>query len=55
MTTKYYLWLKRGIQELMKMDIPNALICDSDSAIHVASNPKLNDRSKHIDVAYHFT
>jgi hypothetical protein len=55
MTTKHHLWLKRGLQELLKQDIPTALFCDSNAAIDVAYNPKLNDRSKHIDVAYHFT
>jgi hypothetical protein len=54
-TTKHHLWLKRGIQELLKQDIPPALFCDSNAAIDVAYNPKLNDRSTHIDVAYHFT
>jgi hypothetical protein len=55
MMTKHHLWLKRGLQELLKQDIPTALFCDSNAAIDVAYNPKLNDRSKHIDVAYHFT
>ena len=55
MTTKYHLWLKRGIQMLLEIDIPNALVCDSNAAMDVAFNPKLNDRSKHIDVAYHLT
>jgi len=55
MTTKHHLWLERGIQELWKMDIPNALFCDTNAAIDVAYNPKLSDRSKHSDVAYHFT
>jgi len=55
MTTKHHLWLKRGTQELLKEDIPTALFCDSNAAIDVAYNPKLNDRSKHIDIAYHFT
>jgi len=55
MTTKHHLWLKRGTQELLKEDIPTALFCDSDAAIDVAYNPKLNDRSKHIDIAYQFT
>jgi len=55
MTTKHHLWLKRGTQELLKKDIPMALFCDSNAAIDVAYNPKLNDRSKHIDIAYHFT
>jgi hypothetical protein len=39
----------------LKKDIPTALFCDSNAAIDVAYNPKLNDWSKHIDVAYHFT
>jgi len=47
--------LKRGTQELLKKDIPTALFCDSNAAMDVAYNPKLNDRSKHIDIAYHFT
>jgi len=40
MMTKHHLWLKRGLQELLKKDIPTALFCDSNAAI---------------DVAYHFT
>jgi len=43
MTTKHHLWLKRGVQELLKKDILNALFCDSNAAIDVAYNPKLND------------
>jgi len=55
MTRKHHLWLKHGLHELLKQDIPTAVFCDSNAAIDVAYNPKLNDRSKHIDVAYHFT
>jgi len=44
-----------GVQELLKMDIPMALFCASNAAIDEAYNPKLNDRSNHINVAYHFT
>jgi len=55
MTTKHNLWLKRGLQELLTKDIPITLFCDSNAAIDIAYNPKLNDQSKHIDVAYHFT
>jgi hypothetical protein len=55
MTTKHHLWLTRGLKELLKNDIPHAVFCDSNSAIDVANNPKLNDRTKHIDIAYHFT
>ena len=43
MTTKHHLWLKRGTQELPKEDIPTALFCESNAAIDVAYNAKLND------------
>jgi len=55
MTTKHHLWLKGGTQELLKKDIPTALFCDTNATIGVAYIPKLNDRSKHIVIAYHFT
>jgi len=55
MTTKHHLWFKHGTEELLKKDISTALFCDSNAAIDVAYNPKLNDQSKHIDNAYHFT
>jgi RNase P subunit RPR2 len=40
---------------LLKRDIPNAIISDSNSAIDITNNPTVNDRTKHIDIAYHFT
>jgi len=55
MTVKHHLWLKRGSQELFKEDIPPTLFCDSNAAKDVAYNPRLKDRSKHIDITYHFT
>jgi hypothetical protein len=55
MTTKHHLWLKRRLQELLMIDVPTALFCDSNAVIDVTYNLKLNNRSKYIDVAYHFT
>jgi len=55
MTRNYHFWLNRGSQELLKIDILTALFCDINATIDVAYNAKLNDRSKHIDVTYHFT
>ena len=52
--TKHHLWTIRGITELLKVEIPNAINTDSLSAMDLASNPKINDRLKHIDIAYHF-
>jgi hypothetical protein len=55
MITKHHLWLKHGLQELLKENIPTALYCDSHTGIDVAYNLKLINRLKHIDVEYHFT
>ena len=30
------------------------VLCDSQSAIHLATNPAYHSRTKHIDVRYHF-
>jgi hypothetical protein len=40
---------------LLKQDIPNAIMSDSNSAIDITDNPKINHRSKQIDIPYHFT
>jgi len=54
MMTKHHLWLKCGSHMLLKIDILTALSCDRNATIDVTYNPKLNDQSKHNDVAYHF-
>ena len=53
--TKHHFRLQHGVQKLLKKDIPMAFFRDSNATIDVAYNPELIDRSKHIDVAYHFT
>lgn len=54
MAAKQYVWIQRGIKEFVKTDVPSALFCDNTAAIDLSHNPKLNDRTKHIDIAYHF-
>ena len=55
LATKHHLWLQQGLKELLKQDIPNAIISDPNSAIDITNNVKINNRSIHIDIAYHFT
>ncbi|KAE8656273.1 hypothetical protein F3Y22_tig00117005pilonHSYRG00292 [Hibiscus syriacus] len=49
------IWLKKILEELQfKEDGPTLIYCDNSSAIKLSKNPVLHDRSKHIDVKYHF-
>src|SRR5215203_6955022 len=47
------IWLKRALKKL-RYDVPCALFTDSTGAQDIAENSKINERIKHIDVAYHY-
>ena len=47
-------WYTQGFQEL-KLDIPVTIHCDNQSSISLVENPVLHQRTKHIDIHYHFT
>ena len=48
-------WLRRLLGELIGVEShPPALMVDHQPAITLAKNPVLHDRSKHIDVKFHF-
>ena len=55
MAAKQHIWLKNPLNELGLKDIPSALSCDNNGANDPAHNSRVGDRSKHIDVQYHFT
>ena len=53
--TKELLWLKRVLTDLgIKHDQPMRVLCDSKSAIHIATNPVFHERTKHIENDCHF-
>ena len=51
---KHHIWLERALIELCYHNIPSALSCDNKGSIDLTENARIGDRSKHIDIAYHF-
>ena len=54
-TVKHYLWLLRELQEFGYCDITHSLSTGNTGADDLAHNPRIGDKSKHIQVAFHFT
>lgn len=53
--TKELLWLKRLHKEMgVNHPEPMTLHCDSQSAIHISSNPVFHERTKNIEIECHF-
>jgi len=53
--TKELLWLQALLQELgYSLTFPGIIYCDNQSCITLSANPKYHDRSKHIDLRFHF-
>jgi hypothetical protein len=53
--TKEAVWLRQLLSELgIDTSSPTVLHVDNQSAIAIAKNPEFHDRTKHIDVRYHF-
>lgn len=49
------LWLRRMLEFLQHTQKgPTKILCDNKSAIELTKNPVFHDRSKHIDIKYHF-
>eukprot|EP00253_Pinus_taeda_P035824 PITA_35824 len=51
---KEAIWLKGLLDEIGRKQEKVNVLCDSQSAIHLATNPAYHSRTKHIDVRYHF-
>ena len=53
--TKEVLWLRRLMEELQEaQQEPTLLLCDSQGALALQRNPVFHNRTKHIDIQYHF-
>ena len=52
---KHYLWLLRELQEFGYCDIMYFLSTDNTGTDDSAHNPRIGDKSKDIQVAFHFT
>lgn len=53
--TKELVWLKRFLEELQtSINTRGKLLCDNQSALKLMKNPEFHQRSKHIDIRFHF-
>jgi hypothetical protein len=54
LATKQWIWLTNVLEELNLLVTNAGMFCDNKAAIDIAYNHKIGDRSKHIDITYHF-
>lgn len=53
--TQELVWLRRLLNDIgEKQDQPSVMNEDNQGAIELSKNPRFHNRTKHIDVAYHF-
>jgi len=52
-TAKQQLWLQNALNELHIDLSAVALHTDNNGTINLTNNPRISDKSKHIDIAYH--
>ena len=55
MATCEAIWLRNLLVALFGQKVETTVIhCDNQSCIKLSENPVFHDRSKHIDIRYHF-
>jgi hypothetical protein len=56
LATQEVVWLRRLLTDLgVDVSSPTMILEDNQGAIDLSKNPKHHNRTKHIDVSYHFT
>ncbi|KAG5887486.1 hypothetical protein JTB14_006972 [Gonioctena quinquepunctata] len=53
-TCRQAMWMSQLLEDLGQ-NIKPLLLCDNQSSIHLSVNPVMHQRSKHIDIHYHYT
>jgi hypothetical protein len=48
-------WLRKILSDLFSAELePTVIHCDNQSCIKLSENPVFHDRSKHIEMIYHY-
>jgi hypothetical protein len=48
------LWVQQWVKAVHSVNQPILVLCDNQSAIHLSAHDAIHQRSKHIDIRYHF-
>ena len=51
---KEAIWLKAFVGEMSSFEGPITVFCDNQSTIHLTKNCMYHEKTKHIDIRYHF-
>lgn len=52
--TREFIWLQGLLKEARLLDSSVTIFSDSQSAIHLSKNPVYHERTKHVDIRFHF-
>jgi len=51
---KEAIWLKTFLGEIASLDDPIMVFCDNQSVVHLTNDRMFHERTRHIDIRYHF-
>ena len=54
-TCNEVVWIRKTLEELFNAEIDvTDILCDNQSCIKMTENPLFHDKTKHIEIIYHF-